>query len=120
MPDMANLSVSTVLSSTVKPNPTDDANVLDSAAAAVEEPLPDAEFGSDNGVDNGSHARILKRSRSSLTKTGNAKSFWDRLTDPHSLPFLVGAPKMVDSYFTFLLNFTDSSCFYFSAQFLIN
>jgi hypothetical protein len=116
MPDMANLSISTVLSSTVKPNPTDDANVLDSAAAAVEEPLPDAEFGSDNG----SHARILKRSRSSLTKTGNAKSFWDRLTDPHSLPFLVGAPKMVDSYFTFLLNFTDSSCFYFSAQFLIN
>jgi hypothetical protein len=112
MPDMANLSISTVLSSTVKPNPTDDANVLDSAAAAVEEPLPDAEFGSDNGADNGSHARILKRSRSSLRKTGNAKSLWDRLTDPNSLPFLVGAPKMVDSYLLihhhvliFLLNF---------------
>ncbi|MCI36604.1 hypothetical protein A2U01_0057827, partial [Trifolium medium] len=65
MPDMANLSISPVLSSTVKPNPTDDA-APDSAAAAVEEPLPNGGFGSDNGADNGTHARILKRSRSSL------------------------------------------------------
>ncbi|CAJ2637434.1 unnamed protein product [Trifolium pratense] len=100
MPDMANLSISAVLSSTViKPNPTDDAANPDSAAAAaaaVEEPLPNGGFGSDNGADNGTHARILKRSRSSLQKTDNAKSLLDCLTDPQSLPFLVGAPKMVE------------------------
>ncbi|GAU51183.1 hypothetical protein TSUD_246600 [Trifolium subterraneum] len=96
MPDMANLSISTVLSSTVKPNLTDDVANLDSAAAVVEEALPNGGFGSDNGADNDTHARILKRSRSSLRKTDNVKSLWDRLTDPQSLPFLVGAPKMVE------------------------
>lgn len=98
MPDLGNRPLPPMPCSPVKP--TDAAD--DSAAV---EALP-SDFGSDNGV----HARVLKRSRGSLRKTGNGKSLWDRLKDPQSLPFLVGAPKMVDYYF--FLQFTVS--YYFS------
>ncbi|XP_058723009.1 histone-lysine N-methyltransferase ASHR3 isoform X2 [Vicia villosa] len=87
MPDLGNCPLPLVPCSPVKAT-----DAADDAAAV--EPLP-SDFGSDNGV----HARVLKRSRGSLRKTGNGKSLWDRLTDPQSLPFLVGAPKMVECCF---------------------
>ncbi|XP_019414209.1 PREDICTED: histone-lysine N-methyltransferase ASHR3 [Lupinus angustifolius] len=58
-----------------------------------------------DGVDEGgeSEPRVLKRARGSVDlvrkRAGADKSFQDRIKDPSSLPFLVGAPKEVDCSF---------------------
>lgn len=101
MPDLGNHPLSASLSlahcSTVKPPDAaitavvPDAAVNDSDCATTVEALLPNYFGSENGGD----ARVLKRCRGSVQKTGNGKDLFDRLTDPFSLPFLVGAPKLV-------------------------
>lgn len=105
MPDLGNLSLPSTLTlapcSIVKP--ADDAAADDSAVATTDKAQPNG-FGSDDGNE----ARVLKRSRGSLDrvkKTSNDKGLWDRLSDPYSLPFLVGAPKMVLVVFHFVCGF---------------
>ncbi|KAF1892425.1 hypothetical protein Lal_00010890 [Lupinus albus] len=59
----------------------------------------------EDGVDEGgeSEPRVLKRARGSVDLVRKSarsdKSFQDRIKDPSSLPFLVGAPKEVDCSF---------------------
>ncbi|XP_061341181.1 histone-lysine N-methyltransferase ASHR3 [Gastrolobium bilobum] len=93
MPDLGNLSLSATLAlshcSNIKPS-----DVTDSA------PVKTRPNG--YGSDNGSEARILKRSRGSLDRVKtrpNDKGLEDRVKDPFSLPFLVGAPKMSECSF---------------------
>ncbi|XP_057430251.1 histone-lysine N-methyltransferase ASHR3 [Lotus japonicus] len=92
MPDLANLSLPLTHCSTVNPP---DATAADSPV----KPLPNDYPSDDNDA---AEARVLKRSRGSVErvkKASNDSNFMDHLKDPFSLPFLFGAPKMVECHF---------------------
>ncbi|WVZ18738.1 hypothetical protein V8G54_006060 [Vigna mungo] len=83
MPDLGNL----VLSSTLTLS-----HCSSDVADAPVKTLPNA-FASDPAFE----PRVLKRTRGSLDrvkKPASDKAFQDRLKDPFSHPFLVGAPKL--------------------------
>ncbi|XP_027348242.1 histone-lysine N-methyltransferase ASHR3 [Abrus precatorius] len=85
MPDLANLSLSATLS---LPHCSSDAPLKTLPNSFVSEPPFEP--------------RVLKRTRGSLDrvqKPNNNKPFEDRLKDPFSLPFLVGASKMDECCF---------------------
>lgn len=127
MPDLGNLSLSSSLALTnlkLVPDP-DPPKTLDQEACHWDQRLRfpilhkgEASDVNGNGNGNGNGIRVLKRSRGSLDrpkKANNGKSLEDHVKawalskmelgvpESHcSLPFLVGAPKMVP---TFLLTF---------------
>ncbi|KAK8473222.1 hypothetical protein PHAVU_001G083533 [Phaseolus vulgaris] len=88
MPDLGNLSLSSTLTLS---------HCSSDVADAPVKTLPDA-FVSEPAFEH----RVVKRTRGSLDrvkKPASHKAFQDRLKDPFSHPFLVGAPKMEECCF---------------------